>query len=70
MPYTDSEENLLNFIQNGGLDVKEDVRDRPNAPNGELAKPPMLEDSRNVFNLSLQLSLKLENRKIETIEHF
>ena len=56
MPYTDSEENLLNFIQSGGLDVKEEIS------NGELAKPPILEDSRNVLNLVF--NLKIEKSKL------
>ena len=56
MPYTDSEENLLYFIQNGGLDVKEEIS------NGELAKPPILEDSRNVLNLVF--NLKIEKSKL------
>ena len=61
VPYTDSEENLLNFIQNGGLDVKVDRVD-PDATNGELAKPPILEDSRNVLNLVF--NLKIEKSKL------
>ena len=61
VPYTDSEENLLNFIQNGGLDVKVDRGD-PDATNGELAKPPILEDSRNVLNLVF--NLKIEKSKL------
>ena len=56
MPYTVSEENLLNFIQSGGLDVKEEIS------NGELAKPPILEDSRNVLNLVF--NLKIEKSKL------
>ena len=56
MPYTDSEENLLYFIQSGGLDVKEEIS------NGELAKPPILEDSRNVLNLVF--NLKIEKSKL------